>query len=192
MNDTTCRGQGRRPASGSRRLGIFAAVLAGAALLAAACGGGGSSAAEPGASSRQLSTPKIDAFAQCIRGHGFPDFYFSKATPSSPDTMFGYAFPASINVGSAQFQIAMSACRHFVGVPSGPPPGVTAAQLRSLVRAAQCMRTHGYPGYPDPIVRNGGIGVPAMPSSVDTNSSQFLAALKKCGAATPGGFTSGG
>jgi hypothetical protein len=190
MNHSTGRGQDRWPAGGSLRLGIFAVVLAGAALLAAACGGGSHPATS--VASGQLTAPKLDAFAQCMRSHGLYGFYFSEANPSSGDTMFGYGIPANIHPNSPQFQAALSACRHIVGVPSGPPPGVTAAQLRGLVRAAECMRTHGYPSFADPVVKNGGIGTPALPSSVDTNSPQFQAALKKCGAATPGGFTAGG
>jgi hypothetical protein len=173
------------PAGGTRRLGVFAAVLAGAALLAAACGGG-SHPAGSGPTSGQLTTPKLDAFAQCMRSHGIADFYFSQANPSSPDVMFGYAVPASINPRSPQFQTDEKACGPILGLPSGPPPAVTAAQLRRLVRAAECMRVHGYPGYPDPSVQNGGIAVPPLPSSVDTNSPQFQAAMNKCHPAPPG------
>ncbi len=175
----------RRPAARSRRPGVFAAVVAGTALFAAACGGG-SHAAGSGATSAQLTAPKLDAFAQCMRSHGMPDFYFAQATPSSRNTMFGYAVPASINPSSPQFQAGLKACGHVLGLPSGPPPPVTAAQLHGLLKAAECMHTHGYPGYPDPSVQNGGIAVPQLPSSIDTNSPQFQAAVKKCHPALSG------
>jgi hypothetical protein len=169
----------------ARRLGVFAAVLAGAALLAAACSGG-SRLAGSGATSGQLTIPKMDVFAQCMRSHGVPDFYFSPAHPSSPFVMFGYAVPLSADPSSPQFQAGQKACGHVLGLPSGPPPAVTAAQLRGLLRAADCMRVHGYPGYPDPSEQSGAITVPLLPSSIDTNSPQFQAALKKCHPAPPG------
>jgi hypothetical protein len=177
------RGRRRRP--GPRRAGLLAAILAGTALLAAACGGG-SHPAGSGATSGQLTTPKLDAFARCMRSHGIADFYFSQANPSSPDVMFGHAIPASTDPNSPQFQTDQKACGPILGLPSGPPPEVTAAQLRGLVRAAECMRVHGYPGYPDPSVHNGGIAVPPLPSSVDTNSLQFQAAMNKCHPAPAG------
>jgi hypothetical protein len=177
--------QARRLRTGPRRAGRLAAVLAGAALLAAACGGG-SHPAGSGATSGQLTAPKLDAFAQCMRSHGVPDLYFSPAKPSSPDIMFGYAVPASINPRSPQFQAGMTACRHVLGLPSGPPPAMTAAQLRGMLRAAECMRIHGYPGYPDPSLQNGVITVPQLPPGIDMNSPQFQAAFKKCRPAPPG------
>jgi hypothetical protein len=169
----------------ARRLGVFAAVLAGAALLAAACGGG-SHPAGTSATSGQLTAPKLNAFAQCMRSHGVADFYFSPANPGSPFVMFGYAVPLSTDPGSPQFQAGQQACGHVLGLPSGPPPAVTAAQLRGMLRAAECMRLHGYPGYPDPSEQNGVITVPQAPSSIDMNSPQYQAAFKKCRPLPPG------
>jgi hypothetical protein len=189
MHNKTGRDLDRRAAGGSRRLDVFAAVVAGTALLAAACSG--SHSAGSGTTSGQLTTPKLDAFAQCMRSHGIADFYFSQANPSSHEVMFGRAIPASIDPRSPQFQADEKTCRPILGLPSGPPPEVTAAQLRRLVRAAGCMREHGYPGYPDPSVQNGGITVPQLPSSIDTNSPQFQAAMKKCHPAGPGAQSGG-
>jgi hypothetical protein len=181
----------RQRRNGPRRAaaGVLTALLAGIALLAAACGGGlhpTGSTASPG----QLTVAKLDAFAQCMRSHAVPDFYFSPASPnsSSPTNMlFGYAIPASIDKRSPQFQAALTACKPGLGLPSGPPPAVTAAQLRSALSAAECMHAHGYPGYPDPRLESGSIVVPPLPSSIDTNSPRFQAAVNKCHPAFPGG-----
>jgi hypothetical protein len=167
----------RRCQAGLRRL-VVVAVVTGAAVLAAACSGGSHTTAST-AGSGQLTAPNLAAFAQCIRSHGVPNFYFSKANPSSPDTMFGYAIPSDINAFSPQFQAAMTACRHLVGGPSGPPPGPTPAQLRGLVRAAACVRAHGYPTFPDPKVQNSVIFFPPL-SGIDPNSAQFQATLRAC------------
>ena len=72
----------------------------------------------------------------------------------------------------------MKACKHLL--PGGGPPPMTQKQIDSLVKFAACMRSHGYPDYPDPIVQNGGVEQSPLPSSIDTSSAQFLAAEKTC------------
>lgn len=63
----------------------------------------------------------------------------------------------------------------------GARPALTAAQLRRLIRAAACMRAHGFPGYPDPDVQNGAVVLQPLPASIDTSSPQFQAAETACG-----------
>lgn len=189
MNADT--GGNRRCQAGLQRL-VVMAVLTGAAVLAAACSGGSHTTAST-AGSGQLTAPNLAAFAACMRSHGVPNFYFSKANPSSPDTMFGYAVPSGINPGSPQFQAAMTACRHLVGGPSGPPPGPTAAQLRGMVKAAVCVRAHGYPTFPDPTVQGDTIFFPPL-TGIDPNSAQFQATLRAChegSGSYSSGYTSG-
>jgi hypothetical protein len=162
----------------------MAAALAGTALLAAsACGGAHSTA--PKVSNGQLTAQDVDAFARCMRGHGLPNFYPSRASSESagsPDQALElgpWIFPVT-DPGSPQFTAALSACRHLVGLPSGPPPTLTATQIRSLVKAAECMRGHGFPSYPDPDIQNGHLIRQAPPSSIDTSSPQFEAAQQTC------------
>ncbi len=57
---------------------------------------------------------------------------------------------------------------------------IPAALAGTVLRQAACMRAHGYPGYPDPSAQDGGIVQPPLPSSIDTSSVQFQAALQKC------------
>ncbi|HEY3954706.1 MAG TPA: hypothetical protein VGM53_15140 [Streptosporangiaceae bacterium] len=54
--------------------------------------------------------------------------------------------------------------------------------LRRLIEAAARMRTHGYPGWPDPILQNGQVN-PGNPANVGTSSPQFQKAAKVCGPA---------
>jgi hypothetical protein len=175
----------RQRQTGPRRAaaGLLTALVAGIAVLAAACGGSPATGPSASASPGQLTVAKLDAFAQCMRSHGVPDFYFSSASPSSSsptNMLFGYAIPASIEKSSPQFQAALTACQPGLGVPSGAPPAATAAQLHSALSAAECMHAHGYPGYPDPSLQNGRIVTPTLPSSIDANSPQFQAAVNKC------------
>jgi hypothetical protein len=185
-------GGSRHGQAGLQRL-VVVAVLTGAAVLATACAGG-SHTTVSSASSGQITAPKLDAFARCVRGHGVPDFYFS-GTGSSPGSgsgasVFGHSITAGVNPASPQFQAAMEACKHLVGAPPGPPAGPTAAQLRGLVKAAACVRAHGYPTFPDPEVQNGGIFFPPLTGGIDPNSPQFQAILRACHEG-PGSYSSG-
>jgi hypothetical protein len=182
MNEET--GASRRPAGPRRAAAV--AILAGIALLAAACGG--SHAAGSGASPGQRSVQKMAVFAQCMRSHGQPNFYISRAgsSPGSTGpvlTFMGYTV-AGVDPNSAQFAAAMKACSHLLPAATGT---VTQQQLRRELKSAACMRAHGYPAYPDPRVQNGGDWQQALPASIDTSSPQFQAAAKACGAGGGGG-----
>lgn len=172
---------GQRPRNGPARAVLLAAVLAGTALPAAACSGG----SPPAGSSTQVTVQKLDAYAQCMRSHGEPDFYFSArgsaATAGAQElSIAGYRVPG-VDPFTSQFASASKACAHLF--PIHPP---TAADLQKLLRqevkAAACMRAHGYPDYPDPIAGNRGLINEPLPASIDTRSPQFQAAQKACGA----------
>jgi hypothetical protein len=167
---------GRHGQAGLRRL-VVVAVFTGAAVLAAACSGG-SHTTGSSASSSGMTAPKLDAFAQCVRDHGFPNFYFGSG-PGSGHGLFGHSIPADINEDSSQFQVAFNACAHLAGAPTGSAPASTAAQLRRMVKAAACMRTHGYPTFPDPTV-HGALTSWGAPAGVDTSSPQFQSVVRAC------------
>jgi len=163
-------------------LAVMAAV-AGAVLLAAC---GGSHAAAPGSRPGQPTLKQVDAFAQCMRSHGITNFYLSSPNSANPDPgelaigFLPYGVVYGMAVSSPQYQSASSACGHLLPGGGGPPP-VTAGQLRSMDRAAACMRAHGFPDYPDPVVQNGHLVPNPLPSGVDVNSPEYAAAVKMCG-----------
>jgi hypothetical protein len=177
MNGAGSRG---RRLGGRWRMGLLTAVLA-PVLLAAACGG--PPGAGPGASPSPGRTQQLAVFATCLRGHGEPDAYISgPRNADSPDTalsIMGYTL-TGVTAPSAQFTSAMKACRHLL--PGGPPPPMTQQQKERLLKAAACMRAHGYPGFPDPTFQNGGVIEQPLPPSIDTASPQFEAAQKACNA----------
>ena len=142
-----------------RRPLILTVVVAAAAMFAAGCGGGSS----PGVASISRSTssnssssggPPTEAqiqqeqqdatrFAQCMRSHGV----------SIPDpTVASRAFKNAFNTQSPAFQSAVTACGHLL--PAGRPPNQntaqTGAQTVALLAFARCLRSHGFPGFPDP------------------------------------------
>ena len=100
-------GAGRRAPWGLGRAG---AALAAVVLLAAGCGGGGSHGAGPS----QGPLQQLSSFAQCMRGHGEPDY--PDPTLSGQGTS-GSPKGAGINPGSPQFQAAVAACQHVL--PAG-------------------------------------------------------------------------
>jgi hypothetical protein len=176
-------------ARGARRqapAGLLAAALAGAVLLTAGCGGG---TANAGASNGPggVTVQKVDSFAACMRGHGVPNFYLSPKTaepdPSSSQlvlSILGYQV-TGINPQTQQFQSAMKACRHILGIHP-PSQAVQHKQFVQALKQAACMRSHGYPDWPDPQMGpNGqGIMIPAPPGNVNPNSPQVQKAAKAC------------
>jgi hypothetical protein len=116
-----------------------------------------------------------------MRSHGVLNFYLSNS-PHTSDTsnelsIMGHYVPG-VNPQTAQFGAAMKACKHLM--PGGGPPQMTWQQINNLVKFAACMRSHGYPDYPDPVVQNGGVGEQPLPSSIDTSSAQFEQAQQTC------------
>jgi len=180
-NSMRGRPAGWRPAL-IAALAVMAAV-AGAALLAAC---GGSHAAAPGSSPGQPTLKQVNAFAQCMRSHGMTNFYLSSPNSKNPDPnemaigFLPYGVVYGMDVSSPQYQSAGSACGHLLP-GGGEAPPVSAAQLRSMDRAAACMRAHGFPDYPDPVVQNGHLVPNPLPSGIDINSPQYAAAVRACG-----------
>lgn len=162
-----------------KRMGVLAVTVA-AILLATACG---SHPASPGAISSQEVTQNMVAFAQCMRGHGEPDFYYASqqsAQNSNPDALslgMGYVV-TGIDTDTAVFAAAMKSCQHLDTIP--PPPPVSKQKLAREVKFTACMRAHGYPDYPDPVVQDGHLFRVPVPSGIDTTSPQFQAAQNAC------------
>jgi hypothetical protein len=136
------------------------AALAGVAVLVAGCGGSNPGVAQVSNSTSTSSTGRSGsgspptrnqiehealAFAQCMRSHGVSTF-------SDPTA---HGLKISITPGHATspaLQSAETACRHLL--PSGPPPSESTApsqaQIDALLAFARCLRSHGFPSFPDP------------------------------------------
>jgi len=82
-------------------------------------------------------------------------------------------------VAAAALALVVAACggssphRSTSASGSGPPP--TQAQTQQMVRFADCMRSHGVPGFPDP---NADFG--AFKQAVNSNSPAFASAMPHC------------
>lgn len=173
MEDDTDRGTVRR------RARALAAALTVAGLLAAGCGGGRDKGHEqaPVATSTADAYRQAVAFARCMRAHG---------DPAWPDPGPGGAFPndnGSLDKSSPRYKKASAACRNLA--PAGPPPATFQAQYRRLLKFAACMRAHGVPKFPDPVLDQHGVG---FSGDMDVESPQYRTAHQACAPlAGPGG-----
>lgn len=146
-----------------RRHGLSAAVVA-LALLAAACSGSGSSTGASGGAGSSTAASAV-AYSACVRAHGvpsFPDPDSSGTVPKGDAQQFG--------VSTARFQAAQHACQHLLATGGslqqreeqcieygGPCPQALLEQMLTADRTfARCMRSHGWPTFPDPTPRSNG------------------------------------
>lgn len=193
INETRGRRELRR--IWSPRTGLLVIVV-GIALLTAACGGGstttrgqttgssgttgsgassGSSASTSGQSSYYQ---KAVAFAQCMRTHGVPSW----PDPGTDGTFNLTDVPGIGHHGapdSPQIQAAENACAYLA------PAGSNASQQQQLqqildqeLKFAACMRSHGEPKFPDPVIINGAVSLQI--AGLDHTSPQFQAAQQAC------------
>ena len=123
-----------------------AAALAAITMLVAACGGN----SPPGATG-STQYQKALAFSKCMRSHGalgFPD-------PSSAGTIT----VTQAMLDNPTIRSAAPSCQKLL--PRGAvqlPPALQRKLDTQALEYAACMRRHGVPNFPDPIIRNGTIG----------------------------------
>jgi hypothetical protein len=142
------------------------------------------------------SSPAV-GYSHCMRSHGVPDF---------PDPGSGGTLPKGtaqqFGVGSAQFQTAELACAHFLPAADGLltaaslqqcylthacPPALVRQALTAGRQFAQCMRSHGVPTWPDPMIEAGG-GPPQFSIRVSRPPSPPVsAAISTCERLQPAG-----
>jgi hypothetical protein len=168
---------------------ILASVVALAAcsLLAAGCGGGGSpgvasvasstsaaTATQSGATTTQTGTiASAFAFARCMRSHGIPGWpdpnsrgFFDKSKLR----------PLGLSVSRVR-ALEEGPCN--IPLPSPQAYTITPADRADYLRAASCMRSHGFADFPDPTFPNNSVRL-TIPSSIDTNSARFKSAATTC------------
>jgi hypothetical protein len=173
-------------------------ALAAFSLLAAGCGGGSSPGVANVASSTTTTTvgpsasgstqaTGLVAFASCMRSHGVPNFPDPASSGEIPKQAVVSAFQA---VSTSQAKAAQEACNHLLpagGLSGQPVRTITAQDRRDYLRATACMRSHGFPNFPDPKFQNNDAHV-NIPSSINQNSSQFTRAATICTKLIPAGL----
>ena len=174
--------------------GVVAAVLL--ASIAAGCGGNSpSSSATNAASAAHAQGPGADAyrFSACMRSHGLPSFpdpiVHTSSSAGGNSASVGIRITGQVK-GSPAWKSAMSACRHIL--PQGPsnqsseehhPP------TQALVVFAQCLRTHGFPRFPDPNAQGQLSMEMVTAAGINLHTPALLTAAKGCTSVTHGQIT---
>jgi hypothetical protein len=156
-------------------------ALAVLALIGAGCsngsaengntGSGSAGSTGTGGDKNAADQDKAVKFAECIRGHGVPDF---------PDPNAKGEFVYGVSVSPAVWQKAVDACRDL------QPPGTLSAkrspeQQSASLRFAQCMRENGVEDFPDPANGEPLVNTYRIPSANRPGGMAILnAAMQKC------------
>jgi hypothetical protein len=186
----------------SHRPPILAALVAVAAILIAGCGGsspgianvGGSTSTSSSTASRsggsptsaQLLQEQRDAtrFASCMRSHGIANFPDPTAAP--------VAFKRAFQSQTPAFRSANTACAHLL--PAGHQqqsgsPANTQQQIDALLAFARCLRSHGFPSFPDPNGSGELSHEMLARAGIDLHEPALVAAADTCTSVTHGVIT---
>jgi hypothetical protein len=201
------KGSTQPPASSKARLrdrrgkaATLTAILGLAALLLAACSGSSRSAGSDPASSGGNSSPAggsassgngglTVAFSQCMRDHGITNFPDPNGSGSISGS--GNASGNPINPMSPQFQAAQQACQKYLQGGSTGSPASQAQEINQALKVTACMRSHGYPGFPDPTISNGNIAFNGTSLGSVSRTPTFQSQLQKCQSSVYGGNDAG-
>jgi hypothetical protein len=166
-----------------RRCRLMLASASAAACIVAVSGCGSSAHG-----SRAASHSSFLEFSECMRSHGVTNF-------PDPGAKGGGIHLDGTNIDpfSPAFKAAQSSCHKLL--PGGGPGSRPASeqQKQQLVATAECMRSHGVTGFPDPTTKPPtspqgysiieGIGnnlFLLVPSTINPSSPAFQQASKAC------------
>ena len=119
---------------------VLCSLAVGSTLALAGCG----SSHKPSGTSASKTSSGALAFANCMRSHGVPSF------PDPSGGGGGIQLGATgVNAQSPAFKSARKAC---VGLLPGRPggPEATEGQFLAGLKFSRCVRSHGFPDFPDP------------------------------------------
>jgi hypothetical protein len=174
------------------RAGLIIVTVLGTGVLAAACGGASASQTVSGHLNSAIGLDHALAWVNCMRTHGEPDM----PNPTSE----GNAVHISIKVGSGvdprspQYAAAFKACKHLMVLgKSGASGGktITPADQADYLKAVACMRSHGFPKFPEPVFQDNSVSFNST-TPIDTNSAQYQRALATCDKLIPAGLPDSG
>ena len=158
---------------------IVIGALAGAALLVAACGGGGGRTGSVAAAPSSGVYQRYLAYTRCMRAHGAP-FWPDPSTRGG-----GYEYPVTAHILAQEHGPSWNAALGVCAKQAPPQLPFTEAQLAaarsSLLKDVRCVRAHGFPGWPDPVINPGDITLmPPRGVNVNHPSPQLRAAEQAC------------
>jgi hypothetical protein len=113
-------------------------------------------------------------FAACMRSHGLPNFPDPQQISEDGHQTIRIQTP---DLNSPEGQTAEKACSSFVPGGFNSNPAQNAQQTAHLLAFARCMRSHGFPSFPDPTTTG---SFPASIASIDRSSPSFRSAANTC------------
>jgi hypothetical protein len=152
------------------------ATLAGLSLIVSACGSTGSHLAQV-AITPTTNAERMLAFSRCVREHGVTSY---------PDPDSNGHLPSSgkqIARSSPQFPAAENACMHVLQGGGAAETQGDKQKLAFALKVARCMRSRGFPNYPDPTTSNAssqGSGTRFEGTGIDTKSPRFQTTETAC------------
>jgi hypothetical protein len=173
---------------------VLAAVLM---VMIAGCGGNSPPASSTNAASAaHAHGPGADAyrFSACMRSHGLPNFpdpvvHVSANNGSGTSASVGIRITPGLK-GSPAFKSASAACRHILpGAGDQSSSRSDHPPTQALVAFAQCLRTHGFPHFPDPTAQ-GELSLEMVNAAgINLHTPALLSAAKDCTSVTHGQIT---
>ncbi len=116
------------------------------------------------------------AYSRCMRAHGVPRFPDPPSSGTIPKVTL-----QQLGVGESQWQSAQNACSHLLpNGGNGPSQSQLRQWMNGMLRFAQCMRSHGVPSWPDPVIDAGGNPEFYLDGRVDQNAPQIKSRIRDC------------
>ena len=162
-------------------------AVAAVSLLAAGCGSSAPSASSSGNQSAQAHSiqPAIN-FTACMRSHRVPDFPDPTSDP--------HAWKQALNPStphSPAFASAVEACQHFLPRSGGPGQSDvhSQTQISAALAFARCLRTRGFPSFPDPTSTGDLTHQMLASAGIDLHQPAVVQAADACAPVTHGYIT---
>lgn len=200
------RGPGpRRAGAKLARASLIVGAFLGAGALAAACAGSpgpgvasigkskttGSRSSPTRSGGASGSEHNFFAYVSCMRRHGEPNMPYPTVSDDGGQVSVNLSLAPSsgLDPRSPRFAAASKACMHLLPKPSSVARTltITPRDRTDYLKAAACMRSHGFSDFPDPVFRDGNVTFD-VPKSVDARSPRFLSAVTTCEKLIPAGL----
>jgi hypothetical protein len=165
-------------------VGVAVAVLS---LLAAGCVGVGSrgvASIDSPTSTATTAQNGASAYSRCMRSHGVPKFPEPNSSGQIPKEQV-----IALDPSIPQFQAAQRACRRVQPNGGHLSPAQLAQRLGDLLAFARCMRTHGFPSFPDPTSTGQVTHEMLASAGIDVHQPAVLHAADACVGVTHGLLT---
>ena len=135
--------------------------------------------------SGQTPFAEAEAYSQCMRGHGVPNFPDPVLTPGA-----GYGYRTTgIDPNSAAFQGALQACKALPSPWQSTGQQLSSAQQQAWLSWAKCIRAHGAPTFRDPTFSGDAVQISGAGGS---RSPQLQSAMDACKSKMPSAGGLGG